>query len=452
MTTTACGSSLAAESSTVPQGAAVTGMSVLQGAALTTGAVLGTGVISLPAMAAGIAGPASLVAWLALVLLSVPLAATFAALGARFPDAGGVSTYARRAFGPRVAAMVGWCFYFAIPVGATPAAAFAGGYVADTFGGGRTTQVSTAGALMLLVGAMNAFGVRVSGRVQLGFAGALAALLTVATLAALPHARFDNLTPFAPHGWMAVGSAAAVLVWAFAGWEAVTSLTSEYRRPRHDIPRATTIAVVVIGALYLGVAGASIAVLGPAAGSSDAPLADLLVIGLGEPARPATTLVAVLLTVGAMNAYFAGAAKLGAALGRDQALPAWFAQGSLRGEVPRRSLCVVVVLSLAGLALTAARGSDLEASVLLTTGSFTLVYVIGTAAAVRLLPRRSWSWWGAVLSLASVLALLWMIGLHALWGLGVAGAALAYGFVATRRRRADSLASPSSMESTTTAP
>lgn len=452
MTTTACGSSLAAESSTIPQGAAVTGMSVLQGAALTTGAVLGTGVISLPAMAAGIAGPASLVAWLALVLLSVPLAATFAALGARFPDAGGVSTYARRAFGPRVAAMVGWCFYFAIPVGATPAAAFAGGYVADTFGGGRTTQVSTAGALMLLVGAMNAFGVRVSGRVQLGFAGALAALLTVATLAALPHARFDNLTPFAPHGWMAVGSAAAVLVWAFAGWEAVTSLTSEYRRPRHDIPRATTIAVVVIGALYLGVAGASIAVLGPAAGSSDAPLADLLVIGLGEPARPATTLVAVLLTVGAMNAYFAGAAKLGAALGRDQALPAWFAQGSLRGEVPRRSLYVVVVLSLAGLALTAARGSDLEASVLLTTGSFTLVYVIGTAAAVRLLPRRSWPWWGAVLSLASVLALLWMIGLHALWGLGVAGAALAYGFVAARRRRADSLASPSSMESTTTAP
>src|SRR5512139_554992 len=260
MTTTACGSPLAADSSTIPQPAAVTGMSVLQGAALTTGAVLGTGVISLPAMAAGIAGPASLVAWLALVLLSVPLAATFAALGSRFPDPGGVSTYARRAFGPRVAAMVSWCFYFAIPVGATPAAAFAGGYVADTFGGGRTTQVSTAGALMLLVGAMNAFGVRVSGRVQLGFAGVLAALLTAATLAALPHARFDNLTPFAPHGWMAVGSAAAVLVWAFAGWEAVTSLTSEYRAPRRDIPRATTIAVVVIGVLYLGVATASIAV------------------------------------------------------------------------------------------------------------------------------------------------------------------------------------------------
>ena len=87
------------------------GLTIGQGAALTIGAVLGTGVITLPALAADLAGPASLLAWLALVLLSVPLAVTFAALGARYPDSGGVSTYARRAFGPRVAAMVGWCFY-----------------------------------------------------------------------------------------------------------------------------------------------------------------------------------------------------------------------------------------------------------------------------------------------------------------------------------------------------
>ena len=74
-------------------------LDVPQGAALTIGAVLGTGVISLPALAVGAAGPASLLAWAALLLLSVPLATTFAALGARYPDGGGVSTYARQAFG-----------------------------------------------------------------------------------------------------------------------------------------------------------------------------------------------------------------------------------------------------------------------------------------------------------------------------------------------------------------
>ena len=76
-------------------------LSIPQGTALSIGAVLGTGVITLPAIAAGIAGPASLVAWAALVVLSVPLASTFAAMGARFPDSGGVSTYVRRAFGDR---------------------------------------------------------------------------------------------------------------------------------------------------------------------------------------------------------------------------------------------------------------------------------------------------------------------------------------------------------------
>src|SRR3954463_16580469 len=113
-------------------------MTVSQGTALSVGAVLGTGVISMPAMAAAVAGPASLLAWLALILLSAPLAWTFAALGARHPDGGGVSTYGRLALGPHAAAAGGWCFSFAVPLGAPEAAPFAGGYVADVLGGGRT--------------------------------------------------------------------------------------------------------------------------------------------------------------------------------------------------------------------------------------------------------------------------------------------------------------------------
>ena len=163
-------------------------LTVPQGAALSIGAVLGTGVISLPALAADLAGPASLLAWLALVLLSIPLAATFAALGARYPDGGGVSTYARRAFGRRAAAMVGWCFYFAVPVGAPAAAMFAGHYVADVLGGGPRTALVTAALITLVVATANFFGLRVSGRLQLGLASVLVVLLVVATVAALPYA------------------------------------------------------------------------------------------------------------------------------------------------------------------------------------------------------------------------------------------------------------------------
>jgi amino acid efflux transporter len=413
------------------------GMTVSQGAAVSIGAVLGTGVIGLPALAAQTAGPASLLAWVALIALSVPLATTFAALGARYPDAGGVSTYVRTAFGARAAAVVGWCFYFAIAVGAPAASMFAGAYVAAAFGGRQAATVATSAGLIVAVTATNLGGVRISGRIQLGLAAVLATLLLVATLTALPHAHLANLTPFAPHGWLAIAPAAAVLVWGFAGWEAVTSLAGDFRHPARDVSRATGIAIVVVGALYLGVVVASLLVLGPATGSTKAPLAELLAIGVGGHVRAITAIIAVLLTFGAMNAYFAGGAKLGAALGRDGALPAWFGRGSAVGEVPRRSLMVISGLSGLALVIIAAARVGPRPSVLLTTGSFVLVYVLGTAAAVRLLPRRSWSRRAAVVALASVSALLVMTGVYVLWTLVVAAAAVLY-----ERRRSATVSPP----------
>ncbi|WP_460458937.1 APC family permease [Angustibacter peucedani] len=412
-------------------------LTAVQGAALTVGAVLGTGVISLPALAAQVAGPASLVAWVLMVLVSVPLAATFAALGTRSPDAGGVSTYVRAAFGGRAAAVVGWSFYLAVPLAAPPAAAFAGGYVAGVWGGGRTTTLVTAGAIIVVVAVGNAFGLRVSGRASLVMSGTLAAVLLVTTLVALPHASLAHLRPFAPHGWTAVGPAAALVVWGFAGWEAVTSLSGEYRRPARDIPRATAAAVVVVGVLYLGVVAASLAVLGPAASTSPAPLADLLAVALGPSARVVMTVIALLLTLGAMNAYLAGASRLGAALGRDGALPSWLARGSATGEVPRRSLLVVTVLAMASLAATALGWLDLHTSVLLVTGQFSLVYVLSTAAAVRLLPRRSRAHVAACVSVVATSGLLLLTGPRVVWALGVALVALGYAsWAGSRARRA----------------
>ncbi len=304
---------------------------------MSIGAVLGTGVVALPALGAQIAGPASLVAWLALIVLSIPLAGTFAALGARYPDAGGVSTCVRNAFGARAATVVGWCFYFALPVGAPAASMFGGAYVAAAFGGGLRTTLIAAASMIVIVAGANSFGIRVSGRLQLALAVLLVALLVVATVTALPHARLDNLRPFAPHGWLAIGPAAAMLVWGFAGWEAVTSLAADFRRPARDVPWATFVAVAVVAVLYLGVAGTSFLVLGAATGSTEAPLAELLAIGVGGPVRVIIAVVAVLLTMGAMNAYFAGGSKLGAALGRDGSLPAWFAsrQPRRRGPPPQ---------------------------------------------------------------------------------------------------------------------
>lgn len=401
-------------------------LSVPQGAALSIGAVLGTGVITLPALGVQVAGPASLVAWTALVLLSIPLATTFAAMGARRPDGRGVSAYVDDAFGSRAAGAIGWCFYFGVPVGAPAAGLMAGAYVSDALGGGRATAVATATCLIVGVGSLNAAGLRLSGRVQLVLAAVLAALISVAVLVAAPHGTTAHLSPFAPHGIGAIGSAAALLVWGFAGWEAIAPLAGDYRDPHHDLPRATAIALAVVSILYLALATATVLVLGPAAAETSAPLSALLVVGVGGPARVATAVIAVMLTLGAMNAYFAGGSRLGAALAADGALPAGLAKGSAAGAVPRRSLALVTCLALGTLAANEIFHFDLAQLMLLTTGCFTTVYVIGTAAAVRLLPRRSVAWWTAVIAFVSVCALLVMNGPHVLWALGVAGASLAY--------------------------
>jgi amino acid efflux transporter len=412
----------------------MTKLSVAQGTALSVGAVLGTGVISMPALAASVAGPASLVAWLALIVLSVPLAWSFAALGARHPDGGGVSTYVGLAFGPQASAAVGWCFYFAIPLGAPPACAFAGGYVADVLGGGEGTRLATFLAIVGAVFVMNWFGLRISGRVQLWLTGVLALLLVVTVVAALPHAHRANLHPFAPHGWSGIGAAAAVLVWGFAGWEALSSLSAEYRNPRRDVPRATGIAVVVVGVLYLAVAATSVLVLGPGLAGSPAPLADLLATGVGGPVRVITAVVAVLLTVGAVNAYLAGGSRLGPALARDGALPSFI-------NTPRRSLVLIGAGSLVGAALPISTHTAL----LLVTGCFTLVYVLGTAAAVRLLPP-GWSRVAAGVAFVATLALLLLNGKPALLSLVVAAGALVY-----RSRRAK-IVRPSSISAGSIAP
>ncbi len=390
---------------------------------MSAGAVLGAGIISLPAMAAAVAGPASIVAWLALVVISAPLAWLFAELGARFPDAGGVSSYVRQAFGHSAADAVGWVFFLSVPVGAPVAASFAGGYLADALGGGRATSLATFAIIITVVFILNWLGLHVSGRVQLVMVSALVALLAITVVVALPHAQASNFVPFAPHGWPAVGLAAAMLVWAFAGWEAVASLSPDYADPRRDVPKATLLAVVVVGVLYLGVAGTNVAVLGSGLGASQAPLADLLAVGIGEPARLITAIVALLLTLGTVNAYVAGATKLGTALAAEGALPRWLSGTEHRSLGFVTGAAVVVAL----LPL------DQHTFMLMVSGGITLVYVIGTAAALKLLPGVP-AKVVAGFSLVSVCVLLWLTGWPALLGLFVAAAALGYRAWRLRRR------------------
>ena len=92
-------------------------LGVVHGAALYVGALIGPGVLLVPALAVQAAGAASIVAYAALLVLSAPLAITFAALGVRHPVAGGVTAYVREGFGDTAAAVTGGWFLAAVCLG-----------------------------------------------------------------------------------------------------------------------------------------------------------------------------------------------------------------------------------------------------------------------------------------------------------------------------------------------
>jgi amino acid efflux transporter len=380
-----------------------TDLGVARGAALYVGAVLGPGVLLLPALAAQAAGPASGLAWVGLLAVSLALAATFAALGVRLPVAGGAAAYVQAAFGRLPAAATGWCFLAGVVTGAPPVA------------------VATGAAMMVAVLGANARGLRVTATMQLGLAAALAALLLVAVVGALPSARASNWTPFAPHGWLAIGTAANLLMLSFVGWEAVAHLAGDFADPARELPRAMLAAFAVVTVLYLGLAVTTVAVLGGASGSN-VPLADLMQRGLGAPGRAATAAVAVLLTTGAMNAYVAGAGRLAGALADDGAMPCWMARRA-------GPLAVFGITGATLLALLAAGLADVEPLIRASSSCFVAVYVAATAAGTRLLAGRLRA--AAALSLALVAAVLAFSGPYL--AAPAAAALLAAAFASSRR-------------------
>src|SRR6266566_4294775 len=143
-------------------------LGVLRGAALYIGALIGPGLLLVPALAARAAGAASIVAWGALLLLSAPLAITFAALGVRHPVAGGVSTYVREGLGDRAAAVTGGWFLGAVLLGAPAVSLIGGYYVADLTGSGTVVAALVGLVMFATVLTANVFGLRVSSGFQLG--------------------------------------------------------------------------------------------------------------------------------------------------------------------------------------------------------------------------------------------------------------------------------------------
>jgi len=419
---------------TTPATAAGGRLGLVQGVALYVAAVLGTGLLVLPGLTAQVAGPASVLAVVAVIVLVIPLAATFATLSARYPDPGGVAGYVRRALGDTAARATGYWFYFGTVAGFPVLALLGGEYICAIAGIDRAAVPLLGLAIVVPPFLINLLGVRIAGWVQFGLTGLLIGIVVFVVTAAFPAIDAARFEPFLPHGWAGVGTAISLFVWAFSGWEVGTHISGEFRDPRRIIPIATAIALVITGVAYLLLQVVTVGVLGAAAGAGPVALltlADAVAPGIGPSAVGA---VAGIVVLGVLNAYLAAFGKLGASLAVHGDLPRALAPGAEAGGVPRRALLVTFAMALSYFGLAVLMGGDMQPFILVHTGNMVAIYTAGMIAALVLLPRRTVGWWTALAAAVLSVGLLLLAGLS-LVPVGVLALA-AVAVTAWRRARA----------------
>jgi amino acid transporter len=242
--------------------------------ALGVNGIVGVGIFFAPAtVAARAPGLGTVVVFVATGLALVPAALVFAALGGRFDEDGGPVVFARAAFGPRVAFLVGWVAYVsaffstaAVIAGLTRATAPALGLEGAL--GRRAAAVVLALVLALVV----ASGLRLSARVWTALTALklLPLLLLVGVFAVLARGLPEARGGAPSASWLAAG---LTVMFALQGFEIVPVVAGQARASSRAVPLATVGSLLLAILLYAALALACVTAL-PALSSSTAPLAD----------------------------------------------------------------------------------------------------------------------------------------------------------------------------------
>jgi len=379
-------------------------ITVRHAVAIYVSSVLGAGILVIPGLAARTAGAGSILAWVILSLASYPFAFTFANLSARKPESGGIYAFAREAFGHGASTAVAWLFVAWVALGAPAITLAAGTYLAYAFPISGPQVFAVAAGILLLAYGVNLMGIKMSGRVQVAVVALMLAIMSVAVAASATKVRVANFSPLLPGGLVSVGVASALIVWSYLGYENVSNVAEEFANPKRDFGRSVSISVLLISALYIAVAVTVVGTGAYTAGGGVTPFAEMMSNVFGSYGGVAVSIFAVVIIFSTVNAYTAGMGRVVYAAAREGSLPRFLGTIDPKTGAPRRALIALLLVILAGLSLFYLFNVDIESAFLATSGAAVLVYVVGSAAGVRLLDggkrRKALPWASLVVSLA----------------------------------------------------
>ena len=239
---------------------------------LGVGAIIGTGIFVLTGTAAANqAGPAIMLSYLAAGLACAFAALCYAEFASMVPIAGSAYTYAYASLGEVVAWLIGWDLILEYAVGSMTVAIGWSGYMQRLLiGAGMPLPVwmsaapsaTTPGAIInlpavfivLLICVLLVIGVRESARFNAAMVAVKMTAIMFFIAVGASWVKPENWTPFAPYGTSGVMAAAAVVFFAYIGFDAVSTTAEEAKNPRRDLPIGIIASLVVCTLLYLAVA------------------------------------------------------------------------------------------------------------------------------------------------------------------------------------------------------
>jgi len=235
---------------------------------LGVGAIIGTGIFVLTGTAAANqAGPAIMLSYFAAGLACAFAALCYAEFASMIPIAGSAYTYAYATLGEVVAWMIGWDLILEYAVGSMTVAIGWSGYMQRLMAGfglelptwmgaappvgiiNLPATVIVLGIMVLLV-----VGVRESARFNAAMVAIKGAAILFFIAAGATFVKPENWSPFMPYGFSGVMAAAAVVFFAYIGFDAVSTTAEEAKNPKRDLPIGIIASLIVCTLLYLAVA------------------------------------------------------------------------------------------------------------------------------------------------------------------------------------------------------
>lgn len=233
---------------------------LFDGLAVVVGIMVGAGIFRTPGLVASQLGRPGLtfVAWTLGGAVGFLGALVFAELATRHPDAGGKYVYAREAYGPRAAFVVGWIEALGTYCAAIAAIAVVSGeYLARLLAQPPDVARLLGAGLVVLLTGVNLLGVSAGRWAQnVSTAAKVAGLLGVVFVAALAGtgAGWTGELPNAPHGlavWGALALAFQSVIWTYYGYIDAAKIAEDVKDPSRTLPRILLFGILGVTALYL---------------------------------------------------------------------------------------------------------------------------------------------------------------------------------------------------------